>query len=201
MRLMTKSMLFGMGAVALTGAAVAAERAVHTLNVQLPDGSIEHIHYIGDTPPNVEVVPVSAATPAMPIAFADPFGGDFSFAAFDQMFRQMDMQAAAMMQRAAALSQMPVTADGKIDQAALKQMPAGTVSYTYVSTTTGNGTCTKSVEYTSYGNQAQPKVVSQTSGGCSGAPALNQPMKQVSAPARPAPAVPARPRTVSHDTV
>ncbi len=194
MRLITKSILLGIGTLALAGGATAAERAFHTLNVRLPDGSIEHINYIGDQPPEVRIVPVAATAPRLPVVLIDPADG-FSFAAFDQMFRDMDARAAAMMRQTAMMARMPA------DQTALKALPAGTVSYSFVSTTTSNGSCTRSVQTTSYGGKAEPKVVSQTTGDCS---ALNQPVKPTAAPgAVPGKAEPARPaaaRTVSHDT-
>lgn len=208
MRLITKSILLGVGTLALAGGATAAERAFHTLNVQLPDGSIEHINYIGDQPPEVRIMPVAASAPRLPVVLIDPADG-FSFAAFDQVFRDMDARAAAMMRQTAMMARMPmtspvtapVTADAKADQAALKALPAGTVSYSFVSTTTSNGSCTRSVQTTSYGGKAEPKVVSRTTGDCS---ALSQPVKPTAAPgAVPGKAEPARPaaaRTVSHDT-
>ena len=95
-----------------------------------------------------------------------------------------------MLQQAAAL-QAAAPVNGKIDQAALKSLPAGS-SYTFTSYSSSNGGCTQSYQVTSYGN-ATPKVVSQTSGNCAG----------VAAPdATPKPAkVVAPPKTVPHDAV
>src|SRR3546814_14407058 len=55
------------------------------------------------------------------------------------------------------------------DRAAFGTLPAGTVSYRFVSTSTGNGTCSRSIQVTSLGADQQPKVVSSSSGDC-GAP-------------------------------
>ena len=106
------------------------------------------------------------------------------FPDFDQMFAAMEAQHQAMMQQVAAMQrQLPMTADGQIDQAALKDMPAGTVQYSYVSTTSRNGTCTQSFAMTSYGKGEQPKVEQHSSGDCT---AMGQ--KAIPAVATPAPA-------------
>jgi hypothetical protein len=111
-----------------------------------------------------------------------------------------------MMQQMAAMErQMPVAAAGRIDEAALQSMPAGTVHYSFVSTTSGSGTCTKSFEMTSYGQGQQPKVEQHSSGDCT---AMGQ--KPTPAVATPAPAplkvVPAKvekpaPKTVDPNTI
>jgi hypothetical protein len=178
---MSKILLAGLGACALAGTAYAADRQLHTLNVALPDGSVAHVFYEGAVAPKVEIVPVERA---MPVALIDaPFAG------FDQLFADMDRQAAAMMQQARAL-QASVPANGTLDQAALKSLPAGS-SYSFTSYSSSNGGCTQSYQMTSYGNGAAPKVVSQTSGDCSKA-------GQLQAAPKPAKAVEA-PKVVPHD--
>lgn len=169
-------LLAGVGVALIAGTAYAAER-VHTLNVALPDGLVEHIHYIGEAPPVVAIAPVRHI--ALPIVFtADPL-----FAAFDQMFADMDRQAAQMLRQAAAMPAAPLRPDGKLDPVALKSLPAGGVSYNYYSVSTGGqGGCTRSFQMTSYGRGEQPKVVRQESGDCTG---LARPMEKVAAPAAP----------------
>ena len=57
-------------------------------------------------------------------------------------------------------------------------MPAGTSSYTMVTTSNGSKSCTRSVEVTSQGAGKPPKVVSNSSGDCpaqKGAPAAAVP--------------------------
>jgi hypothetical protein len=62
-------------------------------------------------------------------------------------------------------------ADGeKIDLTALRSLRPGTVSYSFVSTTNGGSTCSRSVQVTSLGSGQQPKVVSNSSGDCGEAP-------------------------------
>ncbi|MDY7525225.1 hypothetical protein [Sphingomonas sp. 10B4] len=182
MRLMSKIALAGAAACTLAGTAYAADREFHRMNVALPDGSVAQLLYQGDVAPKVELVPVERT---IPVALLDS-----PFARFDQMFAEMDRQAAVMIQHAAAL-QASAPAGGKIDQAALKAMPAG-ASYSFTAYSSSNGGCTQSYQMTAYGN-AEPKVVSQSSGDCSKA-------GQLQAAPKPAKAIEA-PKTVPHDAV
>lgn len=160
MRLMSKVLLGGFATVALAGTAVAAEHAVHVMNVAMPDGTIAKVHYVGDTPPQVHFVPV--AVRAVPVAMVDP-----GFAAMDRMMAAMDAQADAMMQQAAMMARLPATA-APLQHADMKTVPGGTVSYSYVSTTSSNG-CTQTVRMTSNGSSDQPQVIRTSAGTCDGA--------------------------------
>src|SRR4051794_5375451 len=84
--------LAGLGATALAGAAVAASRGSHTMNVPLPDGSTAKVEYVGDVAPKVTVVPAPVS----------PFGL-FDRSAFD-IQRQID----AMMRQVDSVAKMPV---------------------------------------------------------------------------------------------
>src|SRR5919107_4190054 len=55
--------LAGLGAVTLTGAAVAASRDSHTMTVPLPDGSSVRIDYVGNVAPKVSVTPAALSGP------------------------------------------------------------------------------------------------------------------------------------------
>jgi hypothetical protein len=201
MRLMVKAALAGVGAVALAGGAYAADKAVHTMKVAAPDGTVAQVQYVGDQAPRIEFVPVSRV--AMPVA-DDPMFADF--ANIDRVFAAMEQQHRAMMQQMAAMErEMPVAADGRINEAALKSMPAGSVHYSFVSTTSGNGTCTQSYQMTSYGQGRQPKVEQHSSGDCT---AMGQkPMPAVATPApSPVKVIPAKaeapaPKAVDRDTI
>lgn len=175
MRKISKLVLAGLGLAALSGG-VAAAQEMHVMNVSLPDGSVAQVHYIGEQPPQVTLVPVRRV--ALPIAVADPV--DMQLASFDRIFAEMDRQMDAMMQQARLFASQPAAAPGgaKLDTAAMRP---GMVRYSYVSTSTGNGTCTQSVQYISDGSGAEPKVVSQSSGDCS---AMNRPVEKTSAPAK-----------------
>lgn len=194
MRLMSKLLLGGFATAALAGTAVAAEHAVHVMNVAMPDGSVAKVRYVGDTPPVVRVVPVRAV-PMMPVAMIDP-----SFAAMDRMMAAMDAQADAMMRQAALLQQMPAT-DAPLQHADMKTMPGGAVSYSYVSTTSSGG-CTQTVRMTSDGSSDQPQVIRTSAGKCDGAK-VTPAVAEGPAPAKTVKAVETKPvaKPVDPDTI
>ena len=193
MRLMSKVLVGGLATMALAGTAVAAEHAVHTMNVALPDGSVAKVRYIGDRAPQVRIVPV-AVTP-MPVVMIDP-----TFAAFDRMFAAMDAQTDAMMRQAAMLAQMPAT-DAPLQHADMQKLPAGAVSYSYVSTTSSNG-CTQTVRMTSDGSRQQPQVIRTSAGTCDGAK-VSPAVADSAAPAKPVHAVETKPaaRPIDPNTI
>jgi hypothetical protein len=192
MRKQTIGLLAGIAGLAMAGAAMATtppkhSEPEHVLNVAMPDGTIEQIRYSGETPPAVVFTPVRQA--ALPIAF------DMApFADFDRIAAAMDRQMDTMLRQASALAAQPVGPDGKIDQAAFAKLPAGTVQYSFVSSSSGNGTCSRSVQMTSFGPNQQPKVVSQSSGDCAG---VGTPVTPVSGHA--APTAGAAVTAVKHD--
>ena len=165
MRPMSKVLIGGLATAALAGTAVAADHAVHVMNVAMPDGSVAKVRYVGDTPPQIRFVPVQAVS-MVPVAMVDP-----SFAAMDHMFAEMDAQADAMMRQAAMLSQQAPATGAPLQQADMKKLPAGTVSYSYVSTTSSNG-CTQTIRMTSDGSAQQPKVIRTSAGQCDNAKAM-----------------------------
>lgn len=158
-----------LGLAALAGAAAAAViQNSHVLTVQLPDGGIAHIRYFGDTPPQVRVEPAQALAPAAwPGAMIGLF--DPAFPALDRAMAQMDRQADLMFAQAQHLT----------------SATPGATGYSYVSTVSSNGACTRSVEYRSIG-KGPPQVISKTSGDC-GAPAKAASAATTSAAAQPAP--------------
>ncbi len=158
MRTSAKLLLAGAGALAAARAALAAADPRHLLDVALPDGTIAHVHYVGDVAPRVMVAPAAA-----PIAFAmaDPF------AMMDRIAFDMDRQMDAMLRQAAALSRATPADQGRLREAALKQLPSGTVSYSVTSYASGDGaSCSQSVQVTSLGSNQAPRVKRQSSGDC-----------------------------------
>jgi hypothetical protein len=157
MRFTRTTILAGGAALLVAGTAAAAAEKLHTLNVSLPDGSVAQIEYTGDVAPKVSVVPAAA----VPIAYADPF------AELDRVAAYMEAQHRAMMQQVAAMEQAAARAGaGAPGQVTVVgDLPAGT-HFTYVSSTTDANGCTQTVEYSSDGSGAQPKVTRTSAGSC-----------------------------------
>jgi hypothetical protein len=185
MRKVRSAVLAGAAALIAASAAVAAGGDTRFMNVAMPDGSVARIEYKGDVAPTVVVAPAHRAT--MPVALLDPFDSS-PFAMFDRIAAQMDAQADMMMRQVAALQAQPVAPGGKIDLAALGDLPAGTVRYSFVSSSTGDGgTCSRSVQVTSLGSGQAPKVVSNSTGDCIGG--TRAPVPAVEQSSTPAPRV------------
>lgn len=166
MRKIRTAVLAGAAAVAAIGTALAANPGSHVMKVGLPDGTVARVEYEGDVAPEVTVAPASSVAP---ISWLDPFQPG-SLALFDRIAADMDRQSDLMMRQARALPLPAMADDGKIDLTALRSLPPGTVSYSFVSTTNGGSTCSRSVQVTSLGSGQSPKVVSNSSGDCREAP-------------------------------
>jgi hypothetical protein len=163
MRLSRKAGFLLISSCALASAAVAgvAAEELHVMTIALPDGSVEHIRYSGDVAPKVVFVPVSAVSP---VALFDSF--DAPFAAMDRMMAEMDRQHAAMMREVALLSAQPDGGMAQPNLVAASQMPAGSVSYSFISTSNGRESCSQSWQITSNGAGQKPRMISQSSGNC-----------------------------------
>ena len=181
MRVLPTSLLAGIAAavLGLSGAASAQTPPIHVMSVALPGGGVAEIRYAGDVPPRVVVsdVPFAGGAP-----IASVFGPGSPFAMIERISAEMDRQAAAMFRQAEAMAAQ--ARSGPLTEAAMRTLPPGSQSYTYVSTLSGNGACTQSVEITRTGN-GPPRVVSHSSGDCApasgGSGSVNLPV----APLRP----------------
>jgi hypothetical protein len=153
--------LAGAAAAAIAGTPVAANSRTHVMNVQLPDGAVAHVEYVGNVAPKVTVEP--QPLPA--------FGGNWapmatpmalpSFAGFDRMIQQMNRQMQEMARR-------PLGTPG-MNVAAYSNSPAGATSTSVVSYSNGGTTCTRTTEIVSQGPGKPPKVTSSASGDCASA--------------------------------
>jgi hypothetical protein len=172
MRNVRTALLAGTAAVALaslSGVATARDLNTHLMTVQLPGGGVAAIRYTGDVPPQVVLSPALAELGSlMPISSF--FGPGSPFAMLDRISAAMDREAVSLMRQAEMLANAPAFAANQPIEAALGNLPPGTQSYTMVSTWSGNGVCTQSVEITSPANGGQPRVVSHSSGNCGSAP-------------------------------
>jgi hypothetical protein len=175
MRVTRTLLVAGVAAAAIAGVATAAALNTHTLTVRLPDGGVERIIYTGNVAPRVEV----ARAAAVPIAWLGAAGfDDTAFAAMDRISVQMDREMAAMLQRADALESRALADQDDLRSVSASDMPAGARSFSYVSTMSGGGVCSRSVEITSTGEGQKPRVVSHSSGHCgpSAAPDMSRSM-------------------------
>ena len=162
MRPLRKAILAGAAAIALVGVAgwAAAEiKNAHVVDVRLPDGSLAHIRYVGDTPPTVSFVPAPMALSILSPASDPPF------AALEQISQAMDRRAEAMLREAGAPSSLALKGPDLM-QIDISELPPGARGFSMVSTMSGNGVCTRTVEYRSPGDGKPPQVVARTSGAC-----------------------------------
>jgi hypothetical protein len=172
MRNFSSAVLAGVAVLAVAGTAIAAGRNLHTMTVDLPDGSVAKVEYQGHVAPRVTIAP---AREFAPIGFLGALDIP-SIATFERIQADLDQQAESMFREASALASEPVTTIGQLDPVALGKLPKGTVSYSFVSTSNGRDICNRSLQVTSFGPDRPPKVVSNMSGDCNT-------MKRMPAPA------------------
>jgi len=165
MRKLRTAVLAGIATLGVAGTAMAASKDAHVMAVALPDGSVARIEYQGAVAPKVRIDPSASALRVVPIRLADPIDAA-PFAMIDRIMADMDRQAAAM--TAAALQPIPADKAARPDLAAFGNLPPGTVSYRFVSTSDGNRVCSRSWQVTSQGPQQPPKLISASSGDCAG---------------------------------
>ena len=162
MREATGLVLAGLGAVTLTGAAVAASQDRHVMNVPLPDGSTARVEYVGSVAPKVTVTPTPPSFPA--------------FGMFDRSMFDMQHQIDVMMRQFDRATKVPPAGPTGLNVVSYGNAPAGRSSVTVVSTTTGSKTCTRTTEVTSEGPGKPAKVVSNVSGDCAAGNASAKPV-------------------------
>ncbi|MGH7092050.1 MAG: hypothetical protein ACREFB_00770 [Stellaceae bacterium] len=166
MRTVCNSLLAGVAVIAVAGFSGGAyaqspqAQQIHEMTIQLPGGGVEQIRYIGDAAPRVYV---NTAPQARAAALPSLFGPDSAFAQFERISEQMDRQADALLRETAVLAAQPSLARLQVTDFA--NLPPDSQGYSFVSTMSGNGVCTQSMQATSTGN-GPPRVVTHTSGNC-----------------------------------
>jgi hypothetical protein len=177
----SRTLLFtAVAAAAVAGVATAAALNTHTLTVRLPDGGVERIIYTGNVAPRVEVAPSVAAVPVVWPSLAG--FDDTAFAAIDQMSARMDREMAAMLRQADAMEARALAGPNALTSVSTGDTPSGARSLSYISTLSGGGVCSRSVEITSTGDGQAPRVVKRSSGDC-GASAAPPPLRSPTAAA------------------
>lgn len=153
MRTVHTLFLAGVAAAVVAGSALAAGNRppVHQMTVPLPWGGVAHIEYAGDIPPKVTLD-------------GDPFPVNvFSSGVFADLDRQMTM---FERETQALMARTGLSKPNGLYSVSAGALPAGTESYSAVSTFTSNGACTKSVAITTPANGGKPKIVRRSSGNC-----------------------------------
>jgi hypothetical protein len=201
MRLTRKAAFAGLASLAVAGAAVAADAPrFHTMNVSLPDGAVAHVRYSGDVAPTITFDRAPAQSwvdPAAILAGFDPA----PFAALDRMAAEMDREAAVMLRHARSGAPGANLAAGGPGMTLLggAGLPPGVAGYSFVSETTSNGSCTRSIEMTRAGPNAKPQTVTHQSGNCGAPAASTAPRAGASAAAKPV--KPASPAATNSSTI
>ena len=202
MKILASTLLSGVASLALVGTV-----AAHTLTVQLPDGTTEHIDYAGDVAPQVSFVPNRAATSAAPQTITaqtidEAFGPNSPFALMQQISAQMDRDADAMMRQMQQISAQPLAGPGQREggqpiQIDMTKLPPGTQSYSFVSTLSPSGACSQSTEIIAKGPGQKPQVITHRSGNCSGVTTAGAATTATTPDQRPA-AQPAQPQAPTY---
>jgi len=160
--------LAGAATFLFAGAAVAATSNLHTMSVDLPDGSVAKIRYAGDVAPKIEIQPVEMREAAQSDQFEAAMFPELIH--FDRIAAMLDAQSQEMMTRIAAMEREAASAVAPGGLMVSDKLPAGTsVSYSFTSFSNGRTGCTQSVEWRSDGSGAAPKVTRASSGDCDAA--------------------------------
>lgn len=158
----TRVLLAGAAALALTAVVTAAVASGstdrHEITFRLPGGGTERIEYTGEAP---QVV-FSPAPLAWPWAEPNDFWMPSTFARLERMSADMDRQMDTLLKDETAAFSSAST----LDEAALANLPPGTTSTTWFSTSFGNGFCTRVTQIRKPASGSRPQIVSRESGDC-----------------------------------
>ncbi len=148
------------------GIAEAASQRLNTMTIQLPDGGTARIQYTGDVAPKVTVTP---GWQAFDTWGPGPLVFDWTppFAAIDSISAEMERHMAAAQRQMQAMQEQLATDSDRPIEAALKNAPPGSESFSIMTISNGKGFCTRSVRVVKPEN-GKPQVQRQSSGDCSG---------------------------------
>lgn len=162
MRKIRTAVLAGLAAIAAAGTAQAMSQGGHVMTISVPHGPVGRIEYEGSVVPNVMVAHSSSR---VPIAWFTKFQ-PAPFALFDRIAVDMALQSELMMRRVRALALPVFDTVGTVHLTDSRNRPPGTIRYSFVSTTNGVRTCSRSVQITSLGSGQQPRIISTSPGDC-----------------------------------
>ena len=152
-----------LGAAGLASAGAGELAKTHTLNVRLPDGSVEQLRYVGDRPPQISFR--QAPDPFFSPGF-DPVDLDSPFVALDRMSAEMDREAQAILDETPVWRDSAFGFPAPLALAHSGRLAPGARSFSVVSTLSGGHVCTRSVEAYASPDGGQPRIVTRTSGDC-----------------------------------
>ncbi len=162
MKIHSPILVAGAAALAFAGLAPAAafggQPDRHELTIQLPDGGTERIEYTGEAPRVVFAPAPFGWTWMAPVDFWVPP----SYASLEQISVDIGRRMDALFR-----DQQTLLSSGILpDEVKLANIPPGTVSTTWISTSSGNGFCTRETRISKASAEAKPEVVSRQSGDC-----------------------------------
>ncbi len=187
----SRAPLYAAGAViaaGLIGLAATRTPEIHVLTVQLPDGSIERIGYLGEAPPRIRLERDPLVASAF-VPLSDPLPVDPAFAELERMSTAMDLEAEALVGRAGAGPAWDLPGAERLMRVDRAGPPSAARGYAFTTTMTAPGVCARGVEYRWSGDGKPPVVVTHVMGSCGAGHARPAPSLA------PAPAAPAMPLT------
>jgi len=151
MKIQSPVLVAGAAALAFAGLAPASAGPPdrHELTIQLPGGGTERIEYTGEAFGWTWMAPVDFWVPP-------------SYASLEQMSADIGRQMNALFRD----QKMLLSSGPLLDDTKLANIPPGTISTTWISTSFGNGFCTRETRITKASAEAKPEVVSRQSGDC-----------------------------------
>lgn len=171
MRVIATTILAGVGSLVLAGSVAAQGLPAHTITIQLPNDTIEEIHYSGNIAPRVEFLPAP-----IPASVGDSrfwaFAPGSPYATMEQIAAEMDRDAAAMLQQALSLTAQPMPRLVPLVTVNAGDLPRGAQAYSFVANFSDNGVCTRSMEIVSGGPGVPPRVIAHSSGSCGATPSV-----------------------------
>ena len=155
----------GMAVLAISGIVGAQFVKTHTISVRLPDGGEARVFYAGNVPPGITVEPDGRTIAASWLP--ERFVAESPFAEMDWVAAEMDREADVMLRDTAT----PIPTG---------PLAPGAQGYSFASTLSGAGVCSRSVEIIADGHGDRPRVLTRTTGDCRVSP---RPAKRALEPA------------------
>lgn len=174
MRMISRTVLVGIAALTLGGTAMAAVPESRVVRVTWPDGSV-HVRHSGDVAPVMVSRPAGVAIMVdRPTILVVPVRHSMfpvmslrqGIVRFDRVMAAIERRMDLAMRQAARLTAQAPGEQQRLRLVSGESVPPGTVSYSFVSTTSGGKTCSRSVRVIAIGPDQPAKVERASSGDC-----------------------------------